>query len=467
MKRIFAILIIICAALSSPAQTKTAYFVKNFTLNHELNPAFAPRHGYIGFPCLNNIDIGIYSNLGASSFLFPMENGNVALFLNKDVPSEKFMDKLSDVNYLNGNVKLDIINMGWYAGRGDFWTINIGARTDFAASLPLEFFRFIKEGMKSNPQSYSMENISLGGKAFGEISLGYSSGRLNDLVNGLRIGAKVKFWLGIADVRMNIDRLDMDMGSEAWAVRSISSGHLYAGGMQFTHDEEGYIDGIVSDMSAFGISGFGGGFDLGAEYTISEGTPVDGLRFSFSLTDVGWMRYFKNKSTLLGADGSMKYHGFEGINNPDMDFESEIEKISDDIIKMVSFKDSPAENDIMESFGATLYFGTDYTFFRDKMNIGILYTGKFNKIRDLHELTVAYNYAPADWFDVALSYSMMNTRSAIGFLLTFTSKRSINFFLGSDYINLYYTPQGIPVNQAYVNLNLGISIPFGKNIPKI
>ena len=125
MKKLYTILILSCLSIfSMQAQLNTSYFVKGFTTNHELNAAFAPKVGYVGIPVLSNINIGAYSNLGASTLLYPQENGKVALFLNNNVPSEVFLNKLAENNFLDANVKLDIMNAGWYGGRSDFWSLS-------------------------------------------------------------------------------------------------------------------------------------------------------------------------------------------------------------------------------------------------------------------------------------------------------------------------------------------------------
>ena len=83
MKKIFfAIFVLVAAAVSLNAQSRTSYFVKNSTQNHYLNPAFVPDQGYVGVPFLNSFDIQIGTNFGPSSFLFPLADGKTGLFLN-------------------------------------------------------------------------------------------------------------------------------------------------------------------------------------------------------------------------------------------------------------------------------------------------------------------------------------------------------------------------------------------------
>lgn len=466
MKRIYTLSIILLLSLATSfAQNKTSYFVNGSTLSHEMNPAFTPKVGYVGFPFLSNIYVGSFGNIGTSTLFYPLENGKLGLFMHPEVSSEEFLDKLSPMNYLGADVKYDIMNAGWYAKNGDFWTLSLGAKTDASSNLPFEFFQMMKDGMADNPQTYHIENLSLGVKAASELSLGYSTD-FNNAVRGLRFGARLKLWVGFADMNLSIDDLDVYAGSDKWTAKSISSGHIYGGMFKYTNDEDGYIDDISFDFKNFNVAGVGGGLDLGLSYTISEGTPVDGMRFSVSVADLGFMQYFKNNATMLAADGNMNFQGIDSIDDPETNIREELQGVKEDILQMASFKASPAEKGMTEFFGATVYGGIDYTFCRDQMNFGVLYTGRFNNLRNLHEITVSYNYSPAEWFNIAVSYSMMNIRSSIGALISFIPRKGLNFFIGSDYISFKYTPQGMPVDHSFTNINMGISIPLVQNDPE-
>ena len=131
-------------------------------------------------------------------------------------------------------------------------------------------------------------------------------------------------------------------------------------------------------------------------------------------------------------------------------------------MSIVTFRKSELESDKILRLTTKFYAGVDYSFLKDKMNVGLLYVGHFSPLRDHHEMMVSFDYAPTEWFDVALSYSYMNTRTSIGWLLTFTPGKGLNVLLGSDYTAFRYSPQGIPVNKAFLGVNLGVSVPIGQ-----
>ncbi|MCD8317794.1 MAG: DUF5723 family protein, partial [Paraprevotella sp.] len=70
------------------------------------------------------------------------------------------------------------------------------------------------------------------------------------------------------------------------------------------------------------------------------------------------------------------------------------------------------------------------------------------------------NVAPVKCFDASISYAISSFGSSFGWVANVHVK-GFNLFLGSNHQFFKITPQGIPVNRANMNLNIGINFPFG------
>lgn len=468
-KFIFTAVLLSSAFLSLAGQNRTSYFVRNSTQSHNMNAAFVPEQGYVGFPFLSNIDFDLNSNLGPSDFLYNLQDGTTGLFLNKEIPSEVFLGNLVKNNFVNMGLSYSLINAGWFTGKHSFWSVDMGLDVDMDANLPLEAFRFLKEGMTSDPSSYSIRNLSMTGDVYAYVSVGYSRD-LEELVDGLRVGAKARFIASVSSVDMNIEQLDIDMSSGKWAASSKAYANIYSGLLDFGFDESGMLDLSRTSFSPTGfVSGMGASFDIGAEYTISEGTPVDGLRFSVSVTDLGFISHMADMTTSVESAEGIQFEGVDHINDPDMDINGELSGLMDDLYSMLAFKKKDVTGNQTRMLAATLYGGIDYTFLHDKMNVGLLYSARFGRYRTDHELTLAWNYAPSKKFDIALSYSFLRNASSIGWLITFTPKNGIGLFVGSDYTSLKYDALSfsgikIPVpSNLFIDFNFGFTISLGRN----
>lgn len=468
MKKIISLLLVLTAipvfAGFVQAQTRTGYFVRNSLLNHKMNAAFAPDHGFVGIPALTNMDLSIESNMGMSTFMYPLQDGSLGTFMHPDVDPVQFLGSLAEKNYVNLSFDMDIFNVGFFTGkkRTSFWTIDVGMRNSVSATLPKELFRFAKCGMSSDPSTYSIRDLNLNANSYLYASLGYSRG-LDEWVKGLRIGGKAKFLVGIMDISATIDRMDIDMSSDMWRISSAASGYMMAAGPYLKYDSDGAVNGIGFDPSALGVSGYGASFDLGAVYEMPEDI-ADGLRFSLSVTDLGFISYSGKSATAVSASKEVVYDGSDNLLENGGNLGDEFSELGNQMLEMVAFRQTGSSEGKTVALAATLNVGADYSFLKDKMNVGLLYSARFDRFKTEHELTLVYNYAPARWFDIALSYSFLNSRQSVGWLITLVPRKVLNFFIGSDYTYLSMTPQGLPVNKAYFNVNFGISVPLSKNI---
>ena len=77
-------IVTICAGLmlasGLSAQTlNSSYFMEEMTNRNKLNPALKTSTGYVGFPILGNFYLGVNSNLGLGTFLYPRGNELVTI----------------------------------------------------------------------------------------------------------------------------------------------------------------------------------------------------------------------------------------------------------------------------------------------------------------------------------------------------------------------------------------------------
>lgn len=189
------------------------------------------------------------------------------------------------------------------------------------------------------------------------------------------------------------------------------------------------------------------------------------MRFSLSVTDLGFISYNKSKSRIFAADGSVIFEGMEGLGGEGGD---EMSGLSDNLMEMASFTEQPVDKNQNGSLAATLYAGVDYSFLNDKMNVGLLYSARFARFRTESELTLAWNYSPVRSFNIALSYSLLKTHSTFGWLITFVPTKGIGLFIGSDYTPLNYTALNmdgiripVPAKEMMLDAHFGLTISLG------
>jgi len=424
-----------------------------------MNPAFSPVQGYVGIPVISNMETSSFSNLGAGSFLFP-KNGTTYNFLSSSVTSDEFLSKLKPTNYMDGLVSFDIVDVGFRWKDNFFWTVNVGVRTEYESSVPYELFSFLKNGMvNSKSTTYNIENMDIAANAYGQASLGFTADIPS--VEGLSVGGKVKFLFGLGGMNMSLDRMKIDLQSTQYIVSSALSGYVAGKGVELVENDKGRIDDITVDAAKSGIAGTGFGVDLGIAYRISTGSALDGMKFSASVTDLGFINYkSENVTGLKTNDGSVTYTGAEITSLSSVDFTGTLDEIKDSFGELLALRKAPGSESRKKKLTTRIYAGVEYPFLQNKMRAGLLYHCRIGEFRTGHELTASWNYSPVRQFNVALSYSFLNSRQSLGWMLSFTPRKGLNIFVGSDYTAFSYTSHGYPVNVGYWDFNFGLSVPI-------
>ena len=461
MKYAIKYIVISCLAgifstgLSAQTTLNSSYFMEKMTRRNQLNPALKTPNNYVSLPLLNNVYVGVNSNLGLGTFLYPRDN-KLVTFLHPDVDADEFLSKLTSNNTLELDLGMDIISFGFWAWGGQN-TFNLALKSNTGAYMPKEIFQFLKTGQNATGVTrYDMSNITATSSNYLELALGHA----RDIDDKLSVGAKVKVLLGAAHAEARIDRMDITMSQDEWRIKQ--SGHLQATSLlELTTDPK---TGEITDYKVgnnFGLAGFGLGFDLGATYEI-----IDNLILSAALTDIGFMRW--NNLTRAETDPNKEflYTGFDNIgaeddengNNP---FEEKADQLGEDLKALTKFYKTDQQS-VSNSLRTTLRVGAEYCILDNAISFGLLSTTRFVGYRTYAEGMAAINFRPLSALHLTLNGSVSNMGSSVGAILNICAP-GFNFFIGTDYFATQYSKQFIPINHARANLSFGINFTFGKN----
>lgn len=428
---------------------RSLYFMDNAPARLNLNPALQPMRGFFNFPVIGGIGATVVSDpLSVNDFMDILDEDND--FLDND----KLYDKLKNMNHVSMDLSMDIISLGFYAGKG-FWTINIGTKILLSTSIPKSMFEYARDAdniidrvnaavsghLTSISQSeidellstrFEVKDLRITADAFAEIGLGYSR-PVNDR---LTIGGKVKVLVGIGNLDAHVNKMNMSISDNyKWRVETKGSMNVSMKGLDLgTKDGDGYIDDL--DFDTPGIGGFGGGIDLGASYNI-----WNNLTLSAAILDLGFINWSKSNTTTATTDSAHEY------DPADMDG-SEIFNLD-----LIQFRNDETQKKRTTSLRPMLNVGAEYTFFRNKIGVGMLYSNRFQETENFSELTLSANFRPKNWFGATVSYSFLHSDfKTFGLGLKFGP-----IFLATDYM---ITGDFKSISRA--NAYLGVSFGLGK-----
>ena len=499
-KLIGVFFIMLVCTLSANAQfLRTSYFMEGTHYRQQLNPALTPTKGYFNLPVIGAVNATVGStSLGYQDIIDIIDDGD-DFYTKPD-----FMNRLKDNNKLNVNFSTEILSAGWYKGK-NFWSFNIGLRTDIGANLTKNMFTFLNE-METVEENWRNSNYDISGQqlninAYTEIGLGLS----RQINSRLTVGVRVKALLGIGNMELKLNRVAMsanlpsDQQINQWSSESYWNSmtpsqaaqaaqelkdkfnnyhaNLTVGaelkssfkGLELQEEEgKDYVTDFDFDSGKLGIAGYGFGIDLGASYKI-----LDNLTVSASVLDLGFISWSKSSTKIASANpdpidikGST-YANMVDPNNPNTvmnavnqlqnDAQGYMDRVTNgDVLDydMLQLEVSDAKESRKSRLASTLVLGAEYGFFNNKLAVGVLSTTRFVQPDALTELTFSANYRPKSWFNVALSYSAIQSAGkSFGLGLKLGP-----LFVGTDYMFL-------GKNSNSVNGFVGVSIPLGGRKP--
>lgn len=442
--------------LAAPAQdSKTAYFVDNYTYRYRMNPAFGNDRNFVAIPAIGDLNVGLNGNLSLTDVIYNV-NGRTTTFLNPGISAAEVMGNLSDVNKVNANVGVTVLAFGFKAF-GGYNTISVNARANVGAHVPRSLFQLMKEGAEN--QSYDISDVRARAEGYGEVALGHS--RDISALPGLRVGATLKVLLGAgyADARFNRATLDLD--ADGWNILSNAELRMNLKGIDYEmkHNDNAdrdYVGGL--DGSYKPVNGLGFALDLGGVYAMPM---VKGLTLSAAVLDLGFISYKNTKLATTNGDRlvTTDRYTFNAESDAPNSFSNEWKKLRNDLTALYQMDNAGDIGSQTHMLGATLNVGADYQMpFYNPLTVGLLSSTRFAGKYTSTEARLSANIAPCRVFSAGISGSVGTFGASFGWLLNLHCP-GYNFFLGMDNTFAKIAKQGVPL-ASNASVNFGMNVLF-------
>lgn len=443
---------IMATALPVVAQnTNSAYFVDNYTYRYQLNPAYGNDKNFVSMPALGNFNFGMEGSLNLTDVLYNY-NGKTVLFSNPNIPASTVLKNIGDKNTISSSIRESIMSVGFKA-LGGYNTVSLGARANVGVMVPGSLFRLVKEGISN--RTYDIRNVGVNALGYAELGLNHSHD-LGAIVPGLRVGASVKFLIGIASVDGRFNQADLTLGTDEWTVTSDADVYVNLGSFEYEKkyndkSKRDYVSGFNMDGNgSVGPNGFGLAFDLGATYKWND------LTFSLAALDLGFLSFSGTKYAT--TNGPQTFNTDEHIFQPS-DMDSSWDEFLGDFEKLYQLEDKGDIGSRTRGIGATLNVGVEYALpLYRKLTFGLLSSTRFQGDYTWTEARISANVAPVKCFSAGINFAAGTYGCAFGWILNYSST-GFNLFLGMDNTYCKLAKQGVPL-RSNMAVNLGINFPF-------
>jgi hypothetical protein len=276
------------------------------------------------------------------------------------------------------------------------------------------------------------------------------------------------------------------MSGDEWAVKTSAELGMSTNFFQPITDDEGrlLLDSTFKSFKNLNISkesfipsGYGAAIDLGVNYIFPEDSPLHGLQIGAGVTDLGFIVYNKQASHKFSQSSDIS---FKGINDLYIDLDSaqiiqgwqdEIDYFSHLKDELLDLREGTAQS-ATRMITTRVSAGVSYGVLKNKINLGLLYTGNLRGAYYYDELTLALTLQPSQWFGVAFSSSFLRQGfSSMGVALELFQV----LHLAVDYVPFefgYITSDGkqiapYPIRDGNFRLSFGISLPFVRGKKKL
>jgi len=463
---IMASALIFVASNINAQKVNSLYFLENTPINARINPAMAPK--YSGFGILSSLSFYMQSDIAVDDIFYPGSDGELNTFLHPDVDKNAFISSLKDISSFNTGFNLELFNFGLRILKNNYISVHTGINVDAGVGLPKDFFRFFVLGMDNNASSttFDMTSLKLETMVYSKTGASFST----KIGKMFAVGVGFNYLQGYMNTSMGFDQFTIDASETKWDITS--KGYLQIAGpeeLQLAYSEEGYLNGVENDFNLNSSGNFATIFNsmskVGTGYSIDLGLtvkPLDFLTVSASLTDIGSIKWNNDYIQKATSNGTFSYEGSdlnEMMNNSD-NSSSTGNQLNESILEFVRFEKVSNVESYSSKLTTKLNLAAELGVLKNRITFGVLSQTGFTENGKFNDLMISANLKPGSSIQTALTYSLLHGETSSFGAAVNVKLMFFNFFLAADYIPLNYTPQMLPLNNSYYNMQFGLNFMF-------
>lgn len=491
IQHILTIALLMTAAAVSAQQVTTLYFLENAPMRHIVNPAFQPvSNGYINFSPLgyNSFWLGNNSLTLRDLIYIDPQTGQTITALHPNGDTQALLRSFRKVSLLDADVSADLLSFGFRYKDNGYFHFSAMLRGGGGLTTPKGFYDFMLGGgmhdLEGGTNHIALSPLGLDANIYTELGAGYSH-KINDQWT---VGGKFKFLLGTAYMGLGANDLSIDASATEWRLHG-NADLMVAAPIQWDNlptelDRETLENLQMSDLmgddaitilkTALRPSGYGAAIDLGFTYK-----PIEQVQITAAINDLGFIywgngrRYGCTIDTTFTGAGEFNYSDY--VVDGQFSTDSLMNDVTNNLIGLADgiHATYAGKRGFARMVNARFNVGVDANFWDNRVGVGILSSTRLRNNRLYEEVTLGAAFRPVNWFNLALSYSLVNNGkySNLGAGISIMPYDGINLTFAMDYIPTsyaYYHYEGVgdipvPYRSKGVNVAVGFSIVWGTN----
>lgn len=436
------------------------YYLENLPQSNFVNPAMMPRaNGFVGLPLANSIYVSHQSDLSFKTFL--QEDGDQWISpIDANYDYDKLYKQIGKSANVNQNMTISPLIFGFKVKQG-YFTFAYSEKVSAHGRIPADMFKMVEKGFPDG-STFDLSTMGMDATYYREFSLGYA----RKLSDALTVGLHVKPLFGLAAVKFDLNKLNLNTSLEEWSFDV--DGSIYASmPLEVYSGEDGVPDSLeFSDLSGDDIkkkvtnfSNPGAAIDLGAVYDLN-----DNWSFSAAISNLGFISW-KTDLNSVSANGSFAFEGLD-IDVQDVDSIGEaFSALFDSLKTVVDIRSGNKQFNTYLTPVATLgaSYRLNYT-----VSFGFISQTYFQKYNFQQNFNLSTNVNLYHFLSASANYNV-NIKGVNTFGMGLALKGGpLQFYVLADNIPTRYTKVEDGSSSYYVpsttknfNVMLGLNIIFG------
>ncbi len=441
---------------------KTQAQIRNYTLmasqadwkRLDFNPSYMPNEDtklVISLPLLSEINLDTkLPFFNSKSYKI---NGN-----KMDIYPDEVLKSLGG-QALSTALNLNLLGVAWKKNN-NFFSINIAMRSSLFNLMDKQLTEVLVKGNGAYAgELINARNSTLNLNLWGEMNLGYSTSLLE---NKLRLGARAKFLLGLANYHTKHSTIKLKTLKSGERIELFFKEEAYLNAPISINDDNGRLDFDntsfkTKDLGDFKpFDNFGLGLDLGVEYKLNEQ-----FTFGASVTNLGFIKWGAKNSTKLSIDVKEDEPiVFEGLSFRDKIIGNKDESSKKDENKLDVKEQIERNSKVEQNSAYKTYLPTFYNLTAEYKPIKNLSAKALIGLIDYHnpagvayELALVAHWQAKSWFASSLSVSKVRYQP-ICLGASILLGKGLQWVIGSDNLLGFFNYSFSP--NAYLGLNIRI-----------
>lgn len=434
---LLASLLLIDAGQVLAQQEFTLQLMDNLHQSTYVNPAIVPKNN-INISLLSSYQLGItntgfsYNQLAAQ--IEEGESGQPILNLESMLHNMKLDRK----HYLNMSGSIDLLSVGFKAGKGRF-SLNLSERVHGRMYYDDAILRAAVYG-NTPEETIRINNYTLNALHYHEAGIGYNRKILAD--DRLVVGGRLKVLMGLGNIDTKKAEVALTTGSEAemYALTMQTDILVRSSGLNLL--ENGRADQYIANTSNLGF-----GADLGATYKLDT-------RWSFgaSLVNIGFINW-KSNNVNRQSQGA---YTFTGINSDSLFTSGSFDVNTTQMLDSISetFKFTETSEAYYTGIPAQMYL-TAYYQLASRTTASAMINTSFIGSGFQKGLALGIRQDVGRWLQASATYSMQaRSYNNLGFGLAINSgRKGLQLYMVSDNILAALNPGGAKTASIRTGFN--------------